>query len=402
MWLQKATVRNVTRALKEVKAHEWEGDYRPGTRAALKEIVERGLTNEIDEFLARKRYERAQGPTRLYRNGGYFRHLITELGDVVIRVPALRRGFKFRALKAYSRRAQHIDRLILGCFVLGLSTRKVAPALVCLLGERISPQLVSDIARSLDAHVARFHNRPLKDRYRFVCLDGVVLTHRAAVGVKRRFILVALGMTKEGRKELIDYQLSPGESQGAWEGFLNSLYHRGLKGEGLELIITDGGAGLMAALEVVYPGIDRQHCWAHKARNVLDKVPKAHQPQVKRALNAVSNAPNRRAATRAFWGFCNRYRPLYPAAVRSLERHIDPLLSFHDVKPQPHQDPKALAKTIRTTNAIERAFREVKRRTRPMGVFVNKHSIERILFAVFHYYNHQEGDGPPFLFTENS
>lgn len=257
------------------------------TRGAIKEVIELTLTNEIDEFLARPRYQRAEGRGVIYRNGGYWRHLLTELGDVVIRVPVLRRGFRFRALQAYKRRPRHIDKLIMGCFVLGMSTRQVATTLVPLLGERISPQLVSDIAGALEVQVGRFHGRPLKDRYRFLYFDGVVLSHKGAVRVQRRFILTVLGVTWEGKKELIDYLLSSSESQASWEAFLQELYQRGLTGAGCQLIISDGNPGLIAALELLYPRIERQHCWAHKMGNVLDKVRKADQAQVKRARQAL-------------------------------------------------------------------------------------------------------------------
>ncbi len=102
MWLHKAAVRNVTRALKEVRAFEWEGDYRPATRVAIKKVTELTLTNEIDEFVARPRYQRAGRQRVIYRNGGYLRRLLTELGDVVIKVAALKRGFRFRALQGAS------------------------------------------------------------------------------------------------------------------------------------------------------------------------------------------------------------------------------------------------------------------------------------------------------------
>ena len=131
---------------------------------------------------------------------------------------------------------------------------------------------------------------------------------------------------------MIDFLLATSESQNAWEGFLRDLYERGLEGQGCELITTDGGNGLRNALEVVYPRIPRQHCWAHKTRNVLDKVKKADQDKVKKDLNRISHAKNRQAATQAYWSFCQKYRKAYPGAVKSLESEIDDLLSFYQVK----------------------------------------------------------------------
>jgi len=189
---------------------------------------------------------------------------------------------------------------------------------------------------------------------------------------------------------------------------LRDLYGRGLKGSRCELITTDGGHGLKSALEVVYPRIPRQHCWAHKTRNVLDKVKRVDQEKVKKDLQRISHAKNRQGATQAYWSFCQKYRKLYPGAVKSLESEIDDLLSFYQVKlsskekqglnaQEVQKAQKALWKEIRTTNLIERAFREVKRRTRPMGVFGNRSSMERILYAVFFHLN-LKARGSPLCF----
>ena len=171
-----------------------------------------------------------------------------------------------------------------------------------------------------------------------------------------------------------------------------------------------GGEGLLNALEVVYPRIARQHCWAHKTRNVLNRVKKVDQEKVKRALHRISHAKSRQLATQAYWAFCQKYRKLYPEAVKSLESEINDLLSFYEVRLSPGERPGldsegveraqgALWRRIRTTNLIERAFEEVKRRTRPMGVFGNRGSMERILYAVFFNYNSKGQEVPSLLFT---
>jgi transposase-like protein len=303
-----------------------------------------------------------------------------------------------------------VDELIMACFVLGMSTRKVSTALLSLLGERVSASTVSEVAKRLDHAVRRYHERKLEDGYRFLFFDGVVLKQKGAAKIQKKIILCVYGVSWEGKKEMIDFLLASSESQNAWEGFLRDLYGRGLEGKRCELITTDGGHGLRNALEVVYPRIPRQHCWAHKTRNVLDKVKKSDQEKVKKDLQRISHGKNRQAATQAYWSFCQKYRKPYPGAVKSLESEIDDLLSFYQVKLSPKErqgmDAKevqnaqmALWKKIRTTNLIERAFREVKRRTRPMGVFVNRGSMERILYAVFYHYNSKGQEIPSFLFT---
>jgi transposase-like protein len=223
----------------------------------------------------------------------------------------------------------------------------------------------------------------------------VVLKKRTGAGSKKRVVLVALGITKEGKKEVIDFKLAAGESQGAWESFLNGLYRRGLSGEGVELIVVDGGTGLLAGLDLVYGSIPMQRCWAHKARNVLNRVRKADHDAVKKDLHRISHAAGSKEAQRMFRRFVLKWRESYPKAVECLEKDIEHLVSFYAIADS------SLWRHIRTTNAIERRFVEVRRRTRPMGVFSDRTSMERILFAIFTYENTKAGISTPLLLTQN-
>ncbi len=413
-YLWRATARNVNQALREVNAFEWEGDHRFAIRNKLKEILEGGLESEVERHLGRQPYERREaGDKEDYRNGSYLRHLLTELGDVILKIPRTRKGFVLKVLESYKRRSRSVNQLMMACFVLGMSTRKVSTALLSLLGERVSASTVSEVAKGLDQAVRGSHERPLEDKYRFLFFDGVVLKQRGAAKVQKKIILSAYGETWEGRREMIDFLLATSESQNAWEGFLRNLYERGLEGKACQLVTSDGGKGLGNALEVVYPRIERQHCWAHKTRNVLNKVKKVDHDKVKKDLHRICYAKNRQAATQAYWSFCQKYRKLYPEAVKSLESEIDDLLSFYQVKlsskekqgldaEELQKAQSALWRKIRTTNPIERAFREVRRRTRPMGVFCNRSSMERILYAVFFHLNSKGQEVPSFLFAQNA
>ena len=180
------------------------------------------------------------------------------------------------------------------------------------------------------------------------------------------------------------------------ESFLKNLYQRGRRGSPCQLIVTDGGAGLHGALQIVYPYILLQRCWAHKSRNVLDKVKKADQPAVKKALNRISHARNQRQATQAYWRLAWRWRTVYPKAVACLEKDLDELLHFFQIK-----TPEMWSR-LRTTNLIERSFREVRRKTRPMGVMTNTKSLQRIVFAVFHHLNQNWSQNTPKQFTHHS
>lgn len=369
-------------------------DYRFSVRDSLRDILEDRMRDRIDRHLS----EMASKDVDDRRNGFFNRHLLTEVGDVLLRVPRTRTTSGVGVVRAYSRRAVQVDRLILSCFVLGLSTRKVSHALIPILGEPVSAATVSRVSRILDATVAAFHRRPIRQSYRFLFLDGVVLKRRTGMGSVKRVVLVALGMTADGRKEVIDFTIAHGESEAAWDAFLSDLYKRGLRAEGMELIVTDGGRGLLAALPIVYPGIPTQRCWAHKARNILNQVKKADREAVKKDLNAISHAAGLREARTALKNFAHKWSIPYPKVIDSLRKTEEELLAFFKIK-----DHK-LWTSIRTTNIIERKFRELRRRTRPMDVFYDRTSMERILYAIFAHENFKNKTGEPFLLflTQNS
>ena len=207
-------------------------------------------------------------------------------------------------------------------------------------------------------------------------------------------MLVALGLRPDDKKEVIDFRLAQSESAAEWERFLGDLIRRGLIADQLEMICVDGGSGLLAALPTAYSGVPVQRCWAHKIRNVLAKVRNADQPTVRADLHAVMNArtlPRARSAARRF---ADRWTADYPRAVACLRDDFDQLLTCWPYKSL------AQRQAVRTTNAIERCFHEVRRRTRPMGVFSDRTAMDRILFAVFNHENQNPGVSTPLLLTQ--
>jgi putative transposase len=399
---QTATIKSLPAAFRMMKAMqaegvEWGEDYRQGARQAVAELLEGRMDALIDEQLERMA-ELGQADRR---NGRYHRHLLTELGDIELAVPRTRTFSALKVVRAYARRAKDVDRMIRACFVLGLSTRKVAVALLPVLGRPVSPGTVSPgtvsrVARQLDAAVAAFHQRPLKDIYRVLVLDGVVLRRKTGAGALARPVLVALGLRPDGKKEIIDFRLASAESAAQWELFLGDLIRRGLTGERLEMLCVDGGSGLLAALPTAFPDMPVQRCWAHKIRNVLNKVRVADQAAVKTDLHRIMNAATLPAAWSAARRFADCWEAVYPKAVAGLRADLDDLLTCFRYPTLEQR------KAVRTTNAIERRFREVRRRTRPMGTFQDKTAMERIPFAVFMHENRNQGLAIPFALTHNS
>jgi len=394
---QTATIESLAAAFRMMKAMEaedveWGEDYRHAARQALAELLEGRMDQLIDEHLERMA-ELGQADRR---NGCYHRWLLTELGAIELAVPRTRTFSALRVVRAYARRAKHVDRMILACFVLGLSTRKVATALLPVLGRPVSAATVSRVARQLDGAVAAFHRRPLKDLYRVLVLDGVVLRRKTGAGALARPVLVALGLRPDGKKEVIDFKLASAESAAQWALFLGDLIRRGLTGERLEMLCVDGGSGLLAALPTAFPDIPLQRCWAHKIRNVVNKVRKPDRAAIKASLHRIMNATSLPGAWSAARRFADRWQALYPKAVACLRADLDDLLTCL------RYPTLEARKKVRTTNAIERRFREVRRRTRPMGTFQDKTSMDRILFAVFMHENRNQGLATPFALTHNS
>ncbi len=350
----------------------------------LKTMIEIRLENRVQEQVGR-RWAHDVG-RKYYRNGHYVRSLLTSQGFLDIRMPRLRNGkIVFEEIERYKRRTKETDQLILNMFLAGISTRRVEEALRPIIGPKaISAGLVSQITKVLTAEVKNYHTKAIDDRYEYLILDGIYVNSKSPGYKRRRCILVAYGLWKEKgelRREIIDFEMAwKGESENAWSIFLHKLYHRGLTGKKLRLITIDGNAGLKNAAENIYPLAKIQKCWAHKLRNVSKRLSKRLGETCVDEASEIYNAKNYKEAIKAYKRWSKFWRTLSPEAVNCLEEDIDYLLNFF-------REPKELWKKIRTTNIIERSFREVRRRIRPMSCFQNTDSVERIIFAIFYRLN---------------
>jgi transposase-like protein len=358
------------------------GDFQGQTRQRLKELLEKDAEQQMAEYLGLKWHERVRASERMdYRNGFYQRSYGTALGVIELRIPRTRlRSFLPRCIEPLARRSPEVAELIRQAFLRGISTRQVGRVTAVITGEPVSAQTVSRLTRVLDQAVAAFHQRALGDDWAYLFLDGVWLKVRRSFGPQRVLLLVAYGVRPDGTRELLAFTRAKGESQAGWEGLLNDLFQRGLRGQHLQLVITDGCAGLARALETVYPHVRHQRCWVHKMRNLLEKVKRRDESMVKQDAQKIYLARHLAVARRAFERFRFRWRSRYPAMVHRLERDLPELLHFFALPPH-------LWRKLRTTNVIERCFVEVRRRTRPMVVFCNVESVDRIIYAIFSRFN---------------
>lgn len=373
----------------EVKEDFWAEDAQRQVRMLLKALMEETLVEDLELQVNRLK----EGAP--YRNGYYERSLVTRFGLIEeLTVPRLREGgFPNRVFGRYQRHQDFVEDLIQEIFLGGISTRKVGEILAPLLGTRVSSSTVSRITRRLDHEVETYHRRPLIDEYQYLILDGITLRVRYNGRYHTRRVLAVYGITVFGRRELLDFRQARGESQASWEALLNDLFHRGLEGKHLKLIGMDGSAGLKAACELIYPHAKIQRCWAHKLRNVSSYCRKKYEKDCLKGAKKIYLAENRREALRRFQDWKAAWQRLCPNAVHCLEKDLEDLLAFLDC-PQPHRI------KVRTTNVIERSFREVRRRTRVFSCFTNLKSSERIIFAIFSYLNEHWKVKPLKQFTQ--
>jgi putative transposase len=358
------------------------------------QFLEELMRYERQCFLNAQPYERSEQRVD-QANGFYRRRLTTRVGVLELAVPRTRSGhFHTHVLSRYQRREPVINEALKQVFLLGVSTRQTGHALATLIEEAVSASTVSAVAKALDVSVLSLHRRRLVDHYRYLILDGVSVRLRLVGKVQRRMVLCAYGVTTQGQRELIDFQIVKAEGEDTWYGFLWNLWSRGLRGEFLELIVTDGQPGLIRALGRLWAAVPHQRCWVHKLRNLENKL-KASQQGCLEEAKLIYQAEHRTEAIRRFRQWKGRWQRAAPKAVACLESDLEELLAFWDC-------PKSQWKRLRTTNVIERLFVEVRRRIRTMCAFTTRSSCERILFSVFDRMNIHWSRHPLPAFTQNS
>jgi transposase-like protein len=384
-------VREVWQEFKQMWWEKAEGD----SLQLLKATLERFTEDELVRQIGAGWYVHNPG-RRGYRCGKRPRSVVTSKGTLELEIPKVRKGgFVPSVLKRFERYREDVEALVREMFLSGVSTRQIGPIVWRLTGSPMSASTVSRIVRALDAKVAEYKGQPVGDDYVYLLLDGVSQGVRGSVGLNRRMVLSAIGIRADGKKEFISYLQVKRESASTWEAFLRDLHDRGLKGRRLKLIVSDGSPGLARAIDMVYPWVAHQLCWVHKSWNVMNKVRRADHERVKAGLVKIYTASTRKKAVEAYLRWARKWRGKYPRAVRSVERHIEELLNIFLCPPQ-HR------RYIRSTNLIERSFREVRKRTRPMSVFTNPASCDRIIFGVISKLNMQWRRNPLKEFANKS
>ena len=349
------TIEEAISVWQEVRGEEanW-GQFRGFVGRSLKYWVEESLKDAVSRKLCVSWYMREDGRTG-YRNGFYERLLVTPYGSVTIQVPRLREGSYEHGLFGRQKLlTKEVCELILEAYLAGISTRRVGEVLEKNLGYKVSAGTVSEICKGLDKLLREFWRQPIQDKWRYLIFDAIVIKNRSALGSEKRYVLVAIGIDMEGNREILAFKQVESESEVAWETFVLDLFNRGLAGEHLELITTDGNAGLIAALDTVWPYVQRQRCWFHKQQNIAAKVRKKNEVECLAGTRKIYLAKTRTEAVARFREWVARWSDEEPKAVACLKGDIEELLAIFGI-PEEHRV------KMRTTNMIERVFREVRR-----------------------------------------
>ena len=354
-------------------------------RLAAQTLYQALIDAEAQAVIGAAPYERS--PERVaQRNGSRPRMLATTAGDLELRIPKMRAGSFFPSLLERRRRVdQALFAVVMEAYVHGVSTRKVDDLVKALGADSgISKSEVSRICQALDEDVAAFRDRPLDGcAYPYVFLDATYCKARVAHRVVSQAVVVAIGVTADGRREVLGFEVGDSESQPFWTTFLRSLRARGL--DGVKLVVSDAHTGLRAAIAACFQGASWQRCRVHFMRNVLSHTTKATGPMVASIIRTIFAQPDAASVRAQFDEVASTLARTHPKVADMLRDAKDDLLAFSAF-------PAAHWRQIWSTNPIERLNKEIKRRTLVVGTFPNPQALARLAGHVL-IEQHDEWDG---------
>ena len=339
------------------------GDRDEAVRKLLESVFNAVLQAEASEQVGADLYERTD--ERLtYRNGYRERQFKTRVGSLELLIPKLRNGtFSTTLFANYERSEKALVLSLMEMVLQGVSTRKVSKITETLCGTSFSKSTVSKLCEELDKEVEHFRKRPLTKAYPFLIVDAIYVKARDSGSVKSKGLLVAIGVNEDGHREVLGFKAGDGESYEIWSGFFSELKEQGL--HGVDLVVSDQHKGLVKAIREQFEGTSWQRCQTHFSRNVLDKVPKKTQREVKVWLKDLYNSPSleeARIRKNALLDYLEKYAP---KAVETLDAGFDDITAVFQL-------PEVCRRRLRTSNSIERVNQELRRRERVIRIFPNE------------------------------
>src|SRR6266516_3398738 len=339
--------------------------------SAVQVLIEQVMREELEQCIGAS-WGECTPSRRGYRNGSYTRDLVTPTGRIEdLKVPRDPAGaFHTQVFERYARYEPEVAEALTDMFVSGTSTHRVGQVAEKLLGVAPSASAVSRLNQTLTEQYEAWRERRLLDHYRIIYLDGIHFTVRHGTQTDATMILTALRVDLEGSREVLAFRACAEEDKDGWCALLQELRTRGVSQ--VDLLVTDGHEGLLADL---FPTTLRQRCLVHKQRNVMSAIPKREQQEVMTELKGIWQQEKKEEALVNLAAFQAKYQKRYPEAIRSLTEDEEHLLTFYAF-------PQVMHRYIRSTNAIESLFSNVRQRTDQIDAFTTETSCLTIVWAV--------------------
>ncbi len=330
-------------------------------RSTVEETLNGLLDAEADHLCGARKYERSEG-RKDTRAGSYTRQLHTKAGEVSLQVPKLRSlPFETAIIERYRRRESSVEEALIEMYLAGVSVRRVEDITQALWGTRVSASTVSDLNQKIYGKIEEWRQQPLVGEFPYVFLDGLWLKRSWGGEVKNVSVLVAIGVSQTGYREVLAVGEGAKEDRASWTNFLREMKQRGLKG--VELFVSDKCLGLVENLADFYPEAKWQRCVVHFYRNVWTAVPTGKVKEVAAMLKAIHAQEDRKAAQQKADQVIEKLRAMKLAkAAEIVESGIEETLSYYALPPEHWR-------CLRTNNPLERLMREIRRRTRVVGAF---------------------------------
>lgn len=330
-------------------------------RGTVEEALNAMLDAEADRLCGADRYQRSEA-RKDTRAGHYERSLQTKAGEVKLKMPKLRQQtFETAIIERYRRRESSVEEALIEMYLAGVSVRRVEDITEALWGTKVSPSTVSSLNKKIYEKIEAWRNAPIEGTHPYVYLDGIVMKRSWAGEVRNVSLLVAIGVTSEGFRDVLGICEGAKEDKSGWSSFLRHLVDRGLSG--VELIISDACRGLIESVAEYLPDARWQRCIVHFYRNVFSHVPATKVREVAHMLKAIHAQESREAAAaKAEVVIAELRRQRMGKAADLLEERIQETLTFYAF-PDSHWI------KLRTNNPLERLMKEIRRRTKVVGAF---------------------------------